>query len=131
MNFFIKILLIIFVLQSCTTSKTRIEDDFICDGEEEDINCCQENRQYINYLNTLNFSKLIKEYKLNGKVYKDYLIGNDKNYTISFFCIKNEANQILYYQKRPTFCGFYINTEEGKKVKENMLDGIPPPPFDN
>jgi hypothetical protein len=85
----------------------------------------------MDYLNSLPFSNLIKEYKLDGKVYKDYLIGNDKNYTISFFCVKNEANKILYYKKRPTFCGFYINTEEGKKVKEHILSEIPPSPFDD
>ena len=130
MKIYLRIIIVLFLFQNCTTSKTRIEDNFICEGEG-DVNCCEENRQTLDYLNSLQFSNLIREYKLDKKIYKDYLIGNDKDYTISFFCIKNEANQILYYQKRPTFCGFYINTEEGKKVKENMYAEIPPPPFDD
>lgn len=119
MKIYLKILFILFLFQNCTTSKIKIEGGFICDGELE---CCQENKKTMDYLNSLKYSNLVTEYKKNGKtIYKGYMMGNDEEYSMSFFCIRNEANEIIYYQENIVKCVFYKNNKEGEKMRKIIL----------
>ncbi len=123
MKIFIKIILTVVIFQGCTTSKTKIGKDFVCDGNEY---YCERNEENLKCLATFKFSTSKNRFHINEKVYYEYSIGSDNNYSASFFCIENELNEIVYYRGATHYCSFYKDNEEGKEVKEYILSQILP-----
>ena len=76
-------------------------------------------------LQTLSFiSKNI--FYINGKVYYDYSLGSDNNYSASFLCVENEFNEIIHYRGMTHYCSFYKNNVQRKQVKEYILSQLSP-----
>jgi len=123
MKIYLRILLILFLFQNCTNSKTKFGTDFICDGDEY---CCERNKENLKCLATFEFSTSKNIFYINGKVYYDYSLGSDNNYSASFLCVENEFNEIIYYRGMTHYCSFYKNNEQGKQVKEYILSQLSP-----
>ncbi len=123
MDIFVRTLFFILAFQNCTPSKTKIGNDFVC---QDNIDCCERHQENRICLATFTFITPKNSFKVNEKLYYQYSIGSDRNYSTSFYCIENQFKEIVYYRGTTHYCSFYKNNEEGKQIKKYVVSQLSP-----